>query len=421
MHVERRGAGRGQVAAILRATWPDLPIPVHHAAAAGQDRPAGGGEGAIDATGHGDQRLALDREHAAPAGGEIEVLVLAGGAGGHASSGVPLTCPFSLREHAHPAMNADTIRDLIEVRPARRPRAGARRRWRAFRGDRGVRRVRRQAAAGPPPHGLCHPRRAHGRRDPCPATPPDPGRGQLMQKIVVEGGSASRRGPHLRRQNAVLPILCATLLADAPVRITNVPRLHDVLTTAKLLAGLGAGVVHEGDVLSVDPRSVDRHVAPYELVKTMRASVLVLGRCWLSSAMPRSRCPAVARSARGRWTCTSRACRRWAPRSWSTTASSGSQRWAPEGRAARVRTGQRGRDRERDDGGGARRGHHGARERGDGAGDRRPCRLPHAMGARVRGAGTTPSRSRAWRRWAHANMRWWPTASRPAPSWSPRR
>ena len=40
----------------------------------------------------------------------------------------------------------------------------------------------------------------------------------------------------------MLPILCATLLADAPVRITNVPRLHDVLTTAELLAGLGAGV-----------------------------------------------------------------------------------------------------------------------------------------------------------------------------------
>jgi UDP-N-acetylglucosamine 1-carboxyvinyltransferase len=56
-----------------------------------------------------------------------------------------------------------------------------------------------------------------------------------------------------------------------------VPRLHDVLTTAKLLAGLGAGVAHEGDAMTVDPRSVSSHVAPYELVKTMRASVLVLG------------------------------------------------------------------------------------------------------------------------------------------------
>ncbi len=99
-----------------------------------------------------------------------------------------------------------------------------------------------------------------------------------MQKIVVEGGSRLCGEVRISgAKNAVLPILCATLLADAPVRITNVPRLHDVLTTAKLLAGLGAGVDHAGDVMTVDPRSVNSHVAPYELVKTMRASVLVLG------------------------------------------------------------------------------------------------------------------------------------------------
>ena len=99
-----------------------------------------------------------------------------------------------------------------------------------------------------------------------------------MQKIIVTGGA--RLDGEVRisgAKNAVLPILCATLLADSPVRITNVPRLHDVLTTAKLLAGLGAGIDHDGDVMTVDPRSVNSHVAPYELVKTMRASVLVLG------------------------------------------------------------------------------------------------------------------------------------------------
>ncbi|QNN47501.1 UDP-N-acetylglucosamine 1-carboxyvinyltransferase [Thermomonas brevis] len=99
-----------------------------------------------------------------------------------------------------------------------------------------------------------------------------------MQKIIVTGGARLHGEVRISgAKNAVLPILCATLLADAPVRITNVPRLHDVLTTAKLLAGLGAGVVHEGDAMTVDPRSVNSHVAPYELVKTMRASVLVLG------------------------------------------------------------------------------------------------------------------------------------------------
>jgi UDP-N-acetylglucosamine 1-carboxyvinyltransferase len=99
-----------------------------------------------------------------------------------------------------------------------------------------------------------------------------------MQKIIVTGGARLHGEVRISgAKNAVLPILCATLLADAPVRITNVPRLHDVLTTAKLLAGLGAGVVHEGDAMTVDPRSVNSRVAPYELVKTMRASVLVLG------------------------------------------------------------------------------------------------------------------------------------------------
>jgi UDP-N-acetylglucosamine 1-carboxyvinyltransferase len=99
-----------------------------------------------------------------------------------------------------------------------------------------------------------------------------------MQKILVTGGARLEGDVRISgAKNAVLPILCATLLADAPVRITNVPRLHDVLTTAKLLAGLGAGVQHEGDAMTVDPRSVNSHVAPYELVKTMRASVLVLG------------------------------------------------------------------------------------------------------------------------------------------------
>lgn len=99
-----------------------------------------------------------------------------------------------------------------------------------------------------------------------------------MQKIIVTGGSVLNGQVRISgAKNAVLPILCATLLADAPVRISNVPRLHDVLTTAKLLRGLGAQVEHEADVMTVDPRSVNSHVAPYELVKTMRASVLVLG------------------------------------------------------------------------------------------------------------------------------------------------
>ncbi len=105
-----------------------------------------------------------------------------------------------------------------------------------------------------------------------------------MQKIIVTGGAPLNGEVTISgAKNAVLPILCATLLADAPVEITNVPNLHDVATTVKLLSGIGAGVeIDEGGDgagrrITNDPSTVDRFVAPYELVRTMRASILVLG------------------------------------------------------------------------------------------------------------------------------------------------
>ena len=101
-----------------------------------------------------------------------------------------------------------------------------------------------------------------------------------MDKIIVSGGVALDGEVRISgAKNAVLPILCATLLADEPVEIANVPHLHDVRTTARLLRGLGAEVEHDAEaaVVRVDPRPAAGHVAPYELVRTMRASVLVLG------------------------------------------------------------------------------------------------------------------------------------------------
>ncbi|GAB2624647.1 UDP-N-acetylglucosamine 1-carboxyvinyltransferase [Novilysobacter erysipheiresistens] len=100
-----------------------------------------------------------------------------------------------------------------------------------------------------------------------------------MQKIVVQGGVPLNGEVQISgAKNAVLPILCATLLADAPVEISNVPHLHDVVTTAKLLAEIGAGIsIDERYGITVDPTTVHSQVAPYELVRTMRASVLVLG------------------------------------------------------------------------------------------------------------------------------------------------
>src|SRR5690606_23468960 len=103
-----------------------------------------------------------------------------------------------------------------------------------------------------------------------------------MQKIVVSGGVPLRGEVAISgAKNAVLPILCATLLADAPAEIVNVPDLHDVRTTLKLLGELGASVRYVEAALArslvVAPCTVSQHVAPYDLVKTMRASILVLG------------------------------------------------------------------------------------------------------------------------------------------------
>ena len=79
-------------------------------------------------------------------------------------------------------------------------------------------------------------------------------------------------------KNAALPILAAGLLADAPVTIGNVPHLHDVTTMIALLGGMGVGVtVGDRMRVEVDARKLTSPVAPYELVKTMRASILVLG------------------------------------------------------------------------------------------------------------------------------------------------
>jgi len=79
-------------------------------------------------------------------------------------------------------------------------------------------------------------------------------------------------------KNAALPILAATLLAESPVNLGNVPHLMDVTTTVKLLRRMGVEItIHDGVRIEVDSSAIKELVAPYELVKTMRASILVLG------------------------------------------------------------------------------------------------------------------------------------------------
>lgn len=78
-------------------------------------------------------------------------------------------------------------------------------------------------------------------------------------------------------KNAALPILMATILATGDTTITNVPELNDIRTTGKVLESLGAKVVFENNEFKVNACGINQYCAPYDLVKTMRASILVLG------------------------------------------------------------------------------------------------------------------------------------------------
>lgn len=100
-----------------------------------------------------------------------------------------------------------------------------------------------------------------------------------MAKIVIQGGVPLNGDVVISgAKNAVLPILAASLLADEPMDIGNVPHLNDVTTSMALLGEMGVQLtLNERMRIVADPRGVDRFLASYEQVKTMRASILVLG------------------------------------------------------------------------------------------------------------------------------------------------
>ena len=100
-----------------------------------------------------------------------------------------------------------------------------------------------------------------------------------MDKLLIRGGRQLRGEVLISgAKNAALPELCATLLTDSPVTLRNVPRLQDVATMVKLIRNMGVAVeVRDDGSVQVDASSLPRPEAPYELVKTMRASVLALG------------------------------------------------------------------------------------------------------------------------------------------------
>ena len=100
-----------------------------------------------------------------------------------------------------------------------------------------------------------------------------------MNKLMINGGRTLSGDVRISgAKNAVLPILAATLLADGPATIENVPHLHDVTTTVELLGCMGVMVsIDEKLSVEVDSSTIENYTAPYHLVKTMRSSILVLG------------------------------------------------------------------------------------------------------------------------------------------------
>ena len=100
-----------------------------------------------------------------------------------------------------------------------------------------------------------------------------------MNKLLINGGGRLKGDVRISgAKNAVLPILAATLLADGPATIENVPHLHDVTTTVELLGCMGVMVsIDEKLSVEVDSSTIENYTAPYHLVKTMRSSILVLG------------------------------------------------------------------------------------------------------------------------------------------------
>ena len=100
-----------------------------------------------------------------------------------------------------------------------------------------------------------------------------------MDKLLIRGGQPLFGEVAITgAKNSVLPILAASILGRSPLVISNVPHLYDVSTMVTLLARLGASVRYDNHhQISVDPSSINDHCAPYDLVRTMRASIVVLG------------------------------------------------------------------------------------------------------------------------------------------------
>lgn len=100
-----------------------------------------------------------------------------------------------------------------------------------------------------------------------------------MDKLIITGGTRLEGEIRISgAKNAALPIIMGTLLVNEPVKICNIPHLNDITTTMELLGRMGVSITMDEKMsVEVDASTIDKYVAPYDLVKTMRASILVLG------------------------------------------------------------------------------------------------------------------------------------------------
>ena len=99
-----------------------------------------------------------------------------------------------------------------------------------------------------------------------------------MQKLAIQGGNRLNGEVRISgAKNAALPIMCASLLTADDLHLGNLPDMHDVATMTKLLQQMGVRVAAETQAATFNAAHVDKLEAPYDMVKTMRAAILVLG------------------------------------------------------------------------------------------------------------------------------------------------
>ena len=119
-----------------------------------------------------------------------------------------------------------------------------------------------------------------------------------MDRLQIDGGVALAGDVKISgAKNAALPIIAGALLADGPVLLSNIPHLRDITTMLALLANMGVRTTLDDKMrVEIDARETSKFIAPYELVKTMRASILVLGPLLARFGQAEVSLPAVVRS-----------------------------------------------------------------------------------------------------------------------------